>query len=291
MPRPRARLALAVCLCFGSTSSALRVTRRWLGAAAAASVCPPVEAAEQTMPTVFVAGATGRTGREVVQALRASGAYRVISGVRSDTVAKIQRDAGFEAFAVDVTEEGAAREIAAELKRTAARDVVCTVGFVPTYLYEDDKRAAFRIDYEGTVALIRAAEEAALPGRFVLVSSLLATLPEENASSRGLNMLGGVSAASSRVRGLRRVQPREPRHSRPMLTNPAWSPSTPRAGGMCPFLFLAHKPPRRAGARPPRPAQVLDQKKAAEAALRASPLDWSIVRPGVLAPKQQGATL
>lgn len=61
----------------------------------------------------------------------------------------------------------------------------------------------------------------------VLIPRVAATVPEENASSRGLNLLG----------------------------------------------------------------RVLDQKRAAEAVLRESPLDWSIIRPGVLAPKQQGATL
>lgn len=126
-----------------------------------------------------------------------------------------------------LTDEGAVERVADGLRRCAVTDIICTVGFVPTYMYEDDKAAAERVDFEGTVALIRAAEQAALPGRFVLVSSLLATLPFENASSRGLNLLG----------------------------------------------------------------RVLDQKRAAEEALRASRLDWCIVRPGVLAPRQQAATL
>lgn len=84
---------------------------------------------------------------------------------------------------------------------------------------DEDKRLAQAVDYLGTLKLVAAAEAAALPGRFVLVSSL------------------GVNATTS-------------------------SPSA--------RLLDASL------------GNVLIQKAAAERALRASPLDWCIVRPGLL---------
>ena len=216
--------SLMLLLTLLSSSDALRVASKSrfsrreglcaaTAAAAVAAAAPyPATAAEPPLVgvrPVLVAGATGRTGREVVQALRVRGdPFLAISGVKTETVAKIQRDAGLEAIVADLTDESATRTIAAEMRRLNVTDVVCTVGFVPTvrslaasatqsvafcccatrqqqadhsaanplswqYVYEDDKAAARRVDYEGTVALIRAAEEAGLSGRFVLVSSLL----------------------------------------------------------------------------------------------------------------------
>ena len=216
--------SLMLLLALLSSSDALRVASKSrlsrreglcaaTAAAAVAAAAPyPATAAEPPLMgvhPVLVAGATGRTGREVVQALRKRGdPFLAISGVKTETVAKIQRDAGLEAIVADLTDESATKTIAAEMRRLNVTDVVCTVGFVPTvrslaasstqsvafcccatrqqqadhsaanplswqYVYEDDKAAARRVDYEGTVALIRAAEEAGLSGRFVLVSSLL----------------------------------------------------------------------------------------------------------------------
>ena len=51
-------------------------------------------------------------------------------------------------------------------------DVGCTLGFVPSYLPEQDRKLAEAVDYLGTLRLLTACEAAALPGRFVLVSSL-----------------------------------------------------------------------------------------------------------------------
>jgi len=105
--------------------------------------------------------------------------------------------------------------------------VICDVGFVPTFDAEADRRAALDVDRDGVVALVEAAERAKLPGRFVLVSSLLAgeaAARDRTASYRMLNGLGGV----------------------------------------------------------------LDAKRAAEARLRESPIDWTILRPGVFVDSPQG---
>lgn len=96
-------------------------------------------------------------------------------------------------------------------------DVICTIGFTPSFVAEEDRRAAEEIDYLATVRLIHACEAVALPGRFVLVSSL------------------GVGASSQSARLLDATLGR-----------------------------------------------VLERKGQAEAALRRSTLDWTIVRPGLL---------
>ena len=103
------------------------------------------------------------------------------------------------------------------MRSRGVTDVICTVGFTPTFVPADDRKLAAAVDNEGTRRLIAAADAAQLSGRFVLVSSL------------------GIARSTQSAR---------------MLDS--------SLGG------------------------VLEQKAAAESALRATKLDWCIVRPGLL---------
>ena len=78
------------------------------------------------------------------------------------------------------------------LRKYRVKSIICTLGFVPTFVAAEDRRMAQAIDNKGVCALIQAAESAGLPGRFVLVSSLLASGKTDNLSSQLLNSLGGV---------------------------------------------------------------------------------------------------
>lgn len=125
-----------------------------------------------TATTVLVAGATGRSGVEVVKELKKSGSYSPLCMIRSAT-SKVA--SGVQTFQCDVTSPNAQETLAAIMRTYKVHSVICTLGFVPTFVSADDMRASDLIDNKGTTALIRAAEEVALPGRFVLVSSLLTT--------------------------------------------------------------------------------------------------------------------
>ena len=195
-----------------------------------------------TERTVFVAGATGRTGRRVLEALleveegdneqSSAPRYSIVAGVRSKgtlskspalprSVSQLVFDlASEDGFSKDDSSEGGVSAVSALSRELISRDVsdvICTVGFAPTFIPEKDRELAYAVDYLGTLRLIEAAEAADLRGRFVLVSSL------------------GVNASTESAR-----------------------------------LLDASL------------GRVLRQKRAAEAALQASTLDWTIVRPGLL---------
>jgi NAD(P)-dependent dehydrogenase (short-subunit alcohol dehydrogenase family) len=154
--------------------------------------------AEQGRPRVLVAGATGRTGSEVVRALLHEGQYEPLLQVRNSAAkAKLSKSAELgrlQAFECDVTAPGAAATLTKIMREYRVQSVVCTLGFVPTFVPADDLLASRAIDNQGVIALIRAAEAAGLPGRFVLISSLLTSSKPEsrNLSARMLNSLGGV---------------------------------------------------------------------------------------------------
>ena len=82
--------------------------------------------------------------------------------------------AGVARLVADLSGEvrGDEAELASMLRTRQVTDVVCTLGYSPTYLPEQDRKLAEAVDYLGTVRLLTACEAAALPGRFVLVSSL-----------------------------------------------------------------------------------------------------------------------
>ena len=176
------------------------------------------------MRCVFVAGASGRTGRNVVEALREAG-IALIAGVRtapsalgSAGGAARSLPPGTETIVCDLSAADAPNRLSRELLERGVTDVVCTVGFSPTFVPAEDRRLAEEVDYLATLHLIEASSAAKLPGRFVLVSSL------------------GIDANSTSAK---------------MLDSSL--------------------------------GNVLQQKRAAERALRASErLDWCIVRPGLL---------
>ena len=173
--------------------------------------------------TVVVAGASGKTGTQVVRALLSRG-YNVVAGVRNpsryvdpqpstptdaqvaeppalglqDVVLQEQRDGGrrLRVERLDVT-SGVA-ELASLLGKTNASFVVCATGFRPsaqTLLGIQDTPKL--VDNIGTSNLV----DACLANRdrvkgFVLVSSLLTNAPAVGEASNPnylfLNLLGGV---------------------------------------------------------------------------------------------------
>ena len=155
------------------------VSRRGvLGGAAASSLAAhhatPAAHATATQRCVYVAGATGRTGSRVVEELlRDRDQFGVVAGARTEASAA-RLPAGVPRLVADLSGEvrGDEAELASMLRTRQVTDAVCTLGYSPTYLPEQDRKLAEAVDYLGTVRLLTACEAAALPGRFVLVSSL-----------------------------------------------------------------------------------------------------------------------
>jgi len=134
---------------------------------------PPQAAAGVTgdaLPTVLVVGATGQTGRLVVDELRKRGGADVVAAVRSpDKAKKMGLDAGGVTLlpGFDVTANATA--LAAGM-RGADVVIVCT-GFVPGNPFKMGA-AAHAVDNEGVVHIVDAAKAAGVR-RVVLVSSIL----------------------------------------------------------------------------------------------------------------------
>ncbi|GIL89556.1 hypothetical protein Vretimale_1887 [Volvox reticuliferus] len=150
--------------------------------------------AAEGITTVFVAGATGNTGRRVVQQLRQAG-LSVRAGVRSTEKAMalgFGADPGIKIVEADVT-KGIDTLVAAI---GDAQAVVCATGaagFGPN--------GASQVDEQGTINLVDAALRSASAGsggvrKFVLVSSLLtnaaAVGQATNPNYLLLNLFGGV---------------------------------------------------------------------------------------------------
>ncbi|GIL42292.1 hypothetical protein Vafri_311 [Volvox africanus] len=151
--------------------------------------------AAEGITTVFVAGATGNTGRRVVQQLRQAGLY-VRAGVRSTEKAValgFGADPGIKIVEADVTKS--IDTLAAAIGDAQA--VVCATGaagFGPN--------GASQVDEQGTINLVDAALRSASSGggagvrKFVLVSSLLtnaaAVGQATNPNYLFLNLFGGV---------------------------------------------------------------------------------------------------
>ena len=242
------------------------VSRRGvLGGAAASSLAaqhatPAAHATAAQRRVVYVAGATGRTGSRVVEELlRNRDQFGVVAGARTEASAA-RLPAGVVRLVADLSGEvrGAEAELASELRTRQVTDVVCTLGFAPTYLPEQDRKLAEAVDYLGTLRLLTACEAAALPGRFVLVSSL------------------GVDAATDSARVLLATCYLLLRAQAATLRAQA---ATLRAQAA---TLRAQAATSRAQARllDASLGGVLRQKRRAEAAVRGSSLDWTIVRPG-----------
>ncbi len=217
------------------SSQSRRAVLAAAAALAASSVAPsPILAAPPK--TVAVAGATGQTGRRVLERLAAQPGLTVIGGVRdvakankalssSSTVvrgAMLEKVGAVDASKVDLrvldVEKNSVAQIAETLK--GAEALVIATGFVPGNPFKMDA-AAHAVDNLGTVALIDGAKAAGV-GKVVLITSILTDGPA----------WGQVNSPGYQV------------------TN-----------------AFGH---------------VLEEKLVAEKYLRASGLDWTIVRPGGL---------
>lgn len=208
-------------------------------ATAAASLNIPLPALAAEQSTVVVAGATGQTGRRILERLADQKGLTVLGGVRnvdkatkalseSSTVvrgAMVQKvgsidTAGVELKRIDVVEDSV-DTIAASLQ--GATGLVIATGFIPGNPLKMNSEA-HKVDNIGTIRLIDAAKKSGIK-KVVLVSSILT-----NGRNWGQEKSPGF-----------------------VITN---------AFG-----------------------QVLDEKIVAENYLRASGLDYTIVRPGGLKAK------
>ena len=145
---------------------------------------------------VLVAGASGRTGRLVVEQLLGED-IEPVAGLRSSMSkgakslpASVARITGLDLADDEATTITC---LSTEMSRLGITDVVCTIGFAPTMVGDVDRAGMQQVDYRATAKLIAAAEQAKLPGRFVLVSSLGVNVRETSSSARLLDAsLGNV---------------------------------------------------------------------------------------------------
>ena len=179
---------LALVASFGSALKP--ISRRALGAgvaSGAAGLAAPKVAVGAGATTVFVAGATGQTGRRVLERLVARSDVAPSAGVRNVDKAKktlgeastavrgamVQQVSAVDATGVDFKKLDVVGDdvatMAAALKGSSA--LVIATGFVPGNPLKMDS-AAHAVDNLGTVALVDAAKAAGVK-KVVLVSSIL----------------------------------------------------------------------------------------------------------------------
>ncbi|CAN1150296.1 Uncharacterized protein At2g34460, chloroplastic [Linum perenne] len=123
---------------------------------------------EKKKKTVFVAGATGSTGKRIVEQLLSKG-FAVKAGVRDVEKAKssLSKDnPSLQFVKADVT-EGSAK--LAEAIGEDSDAVICATGFRPGW---DLFIAPWKVDYYGTINLVEACRKKGVD-RFILVSSIL----------------------------------------------------------------------------------------------------------------------
>lgn len=121
---------------------------------------------QRTTKTVFVAGATGNTGKRIVTQLLSKG-FNVRAGVRDVDSAKNNfpsNDTKLQIVKTDVT-EGAAK-LSEAIGNAEA--VICATGFRPSL----DFLAPWKVDNFGTVNLVDACRSIGV-NRFILISSIL----------------------------------------------------------------------------------------------------------------------
>ena len=139
---------------------------------------------------VLVVGATGNTGRRVVEQLRARGVAVRAASRKPEKMRSLGLEAsGAELVAVDVLDVAS---IEAAMAGVSA--VVCCTGFTPSLNFKKDNPA--KVDHVGTDNLVKAAVGNGNVKKFVLVTSLLtnakAAGQENNDNYKFLNALGGV---------------------------------------------------------------------------------------------------
>jgi len=117
---------------------------RRAGAVAACSLvtsATEAPASDAARETVLVTGATGRTGVEVTSALVACG-FSPLCMVRAGRASRAAVAPGVATFECDVTDPDASERVADALRRYRVTSVICTLGFVPTFVSADDRRLA-----------------------------------------------------------------------------------------------------------------------------------------------------
>jgi len=156
-----------------------------------------------SVSTVFVAGATGQTGRRVVEQLRRKG-INVRAGVRDVKKAQslgLAVPGGSSTGSVTLVEF----DVTAPLDNIVAAignadAVVCATGFTPTASNWGGLKpnSSIAVDKQGTINLIDASKSSGV-GHFVLVSSLLTNGADckqtDNANYKVLQAFGGVLAS------------------------------------------------------------------------------------------------
>lgn len=162
----------------GAAATAASLAQVW-------SIPLPAFAAEPTK--VVVAGATGQTGRRVLERLAGKPGLAVIGGVRSvdsaqkslaesSTVirgAMVQQVASVDTSAVELKHLDVVKDSVSDLAATlqGADAMIITTGFVPSNPFEMNA-AAHAVDNVGTCKLVDAAKAAGIK-KIVMVSSIL----------------------------------------------------------------------------------------------------------------------
>lgn len=115
---------------------------------------------------IFVAGATGNTGKRIVEQLLSRG-FSVKAGVRDTDKAKstFSVNPALQIVKADVTEGS---EKLAEAISDDSEAVICATGFQRTW----DPLAPWKVDYYGTINLVEACRKRGVK-RFILISSIL----------------------------------------------------------------------------------------------------------------------
>ena len=172
-----------------------------LAASALASASPLASApalAAESARTVLVVGATGATGRLVVEELRQRGDAdaAVVAAVRSEAKAKkLGVDEGDVKLLPGFDVTMPADELATAMKSVGATIVVICTGFVPGNPFKM-AAAARAVDNEGVVHLVDAAVRSGTVRRVVLISSILtdgrAMGAEDSPGFKITNAFGGV---------------------------------------------------------------------------------------------------
>jgi nucleoside-diphosphate-sugar epimerase len=155
--------------------------------AAAVTLGTPVQVLADEPQRVVVAGATGQTGRRVLERLASKGGLTVIGGVRNVAKAKealdkesvavrgamIQSVPSVDTSAVTLSQLDVEKQDVPAMTETlkGASALVVAVGFVPGNPFKMNA-AAHAVDNVGTIKLIDAAKAAGV-SKVVLVSSIL----------------------------------------------------------------------------------------------------------------------
>jgi uncharacterized protein YbjT (DUF2867 family) len=181
-----------------------------LGGAAVAALGAATPAFAEESQTVVVAGATGQTGRRVLEKLATKGGLSVVGAVRDVDKAKktleeasvtvrgamVQKVPSVDTSAVTLTQLDVTKNDVPTMadKLKGAQSLIIAVGFVPGNPFKMGE-AAKAVDNVGTIALIDAAKAAGI-SKVVLVSSILTDAgawgQRDSAGFKVTNAFGGV---------------------------------------------------------------------------------------------------